>query len=1313
MAGPTVTKNFTPAIVGINQPSVLTITISNPNASAITGAGFTDTYPANMVNSASPGGATSCTGGAVTAANNGTSMVLAGATIPASGSCTVTVNVVGTAAGVLTNPASPISVTSGNAPASVGPAATATLTVLAAPTVAKAFGTNPINPGANSVMTITLTNSNTTPISGGAFVDTYPSGLVNAAAPAAATTCVGGTATAAGGGNSVSLTGGTIPASGSCTVTVTVTAASGGSYLNNTGPVTTNNAGTGAAGTATLNVNIANGALALAKSFAPASIAAGGTSTLTITITNPNAVAVTGTTFTDTYPANLVNTGAAAVLNCGLAATQSAAGVNPGTLTLTNQTIPAGSTCTITIAVKGATALTQGSFNNCVPAFTPGNAPASAQACGILNIGSAAVPPPTISKAFSPNPIGPGGNSTLTFTITNVSTSGATVLNFNDAYPAGLTNTNPDATTNTCGGTLTGPGGAGAPDGNTGISLPAATPGTLAASSSCTVTTQVTAASSGAYNNTSGAVAATINAAVRTGNTASAALTVSTPASIAKTFAPSTINVGGAVSMGFTVTNPTAVSMTGATAASFSDALTNMQLANGTVFGTCAGVASNAAGGVTTFTVTAATIPATSSCTIIVNVTSSTPGGLPNASSGVTSNGVTGAPSNTATLTVTAGAPSITKSFSPATITSGSNTTMTLTISKPHPVALTGMAFTDGMTNMTLATTPAVGGTCTGVTTTSAGGATSFTVTAGTIPASGSCTVTVQVTSNIVGTWPNQTSGVTTTQTPTAGSASNTASLTVLTNGVSVSGTVYNDINNNGTLDGSPLESWTGGTSVFVNLVSGGAVVQSIAVGPGSGGYSFSNVTVGNYTIVLTNTATSTVAAVPTGWTFTGPTNGTIGTAVGTTGSLGLNFGLRQGQRIAGQVFRDTGVLGSPTLANNGIIDTNEAAANPQNPALLALGFGGVTVNLYANATCTGAPAATTTTDAGGNYVFASSASAGAVCIQKVNPTGYVATGASAGPTALTAAGVNLPPVTSYCRPDQACTPRDAVVFNAAANTSYANINFGVVPNNTFVASQAQQGAAGTTVDYAHTFVAGSVGTVTFSLSRVTTPAAPAWNEVLYRDNNCNGVLDAGDPIISGAISLDPNDTTAGEPSQRRVCIIVHEFIPAGAAAGAVNAVTVSAAFTYSNAAPALASTLTVIDTTTVGAAGLRLQKQVCNVTAQIALAAPCDPTLTGATAGRGFGASNTGGSGDELMYRIIYSNGASTPLTSLVVDDTTPAFTVRAATAAQSFSIPAGLTGPGFVQPAAGQSGAIKWTFGGSLGAAQQGVVTFNVIIQ
>ena len=120
-----VAKSFAPSIINPGGTSVLTITLTNPNPGALTGAAFTDTYPANMVNTATPNGVTTCVGGTVTAVSNGPSVALSGGMVPASGSCTVTVNVTSNVAGVYVNHTGPVTTANAGAAAE----STGTLTV--------------------------------------------------------------------------------------------------------------------------------------------------------------------------------------------------------------------------------------------------------------------------------------------------------------------------------------------------------------------------------------------------------------------------------------------------------------------------------------------------------------------------------------------------------------------------------------------------------------------------------------------------------------------------------------------------------------------------------------------------------------------------------------------------------------------------------------------------------------------------------------------------------------------------------------------------------------------------------------------------------------------------------------------------------------------------------------------------------------------------------------------------------------------------------------------------------------------------------
>ena len=79
--------------------STITFTLTNPNGSLLTGANFTDTYPATMVNTTGLVVGGTCASISHTAVAGGSTFNLTDADIPASGSCTVTVDVTATATG--------------------------------------------------------------------------------------------------------------------------------------------------------------------------------------------------------------------------------------------------------------------------------------------------------------------------------------------------------------------------------------------------------------------------------------------------------------------------------------------------------------------------------------------------------------------------------------------------------------------------------------------------------------------------------------------------------------------------------------------------------------------------------------------------------------------------------------------------------------------------------------------------------------------------------------------------------------------------------------------------------------------------------------------------------------------------------------------------------------------------------------------------------------------------------------------------------------------------------------------------------------
>src|SRR2546429_163009 len=84
-----------------------------------------------------------------------TALSFSGITIPGSGSCTVIFSIASSTAGNLTNTTS--GVTTAQTTPSTGVASnTATLTVNAAPTIAKAFGASSIQSGGTTTVTVTL-----------------------------------------------------------------------------------------------------------------------------------------------------------------------------------------------------------------------------------------------------------------------------------------------------------------------------------------------------------------------------------------------------------------------------------------------------------------------------------------------------------------------------------------------------------------------------------------------------------------------------------------------------------------------------------------------------------------------------------------------------------------------------------------------------------------------------------------------------------------------------------------------------------------------------------------------------------------------------------------------------------------------------------------------------------------------------------------------------------------------------------------------------------------------------------------------------
>src|SRR6185312_2968524 len=199
-----ISKAFGAASIPQNGTTSVTFTISNPNTSVngdLTGVAFSDTLPASsgpgsatLLVAATPGVVNTC-GGTVTATAGTGVISLSGASVAHNSTCTLTVNVTGTVAGDANNTTGAISSTEGG----TGTASnTATLKVVAPPTISKAFGAAAISLNGTTTVTFTITNpaANTSAENGIAFSDTLTNGLQVASTPGVSNTC-GGTVTAA------------------------------------------------------------------------------------------------------------------------------------------------------------------------------------------------------------------------------------------------------------------------------------------------------------------------------------------------------------------------------------------------------------------------------------------------------------------------------------------------------------------------------------------------------------------------------------------------------------------------------------------------------------------------------------------------------------------------------------------------------------------------------------------------------------------------------------------------------------------------------------------------------------------------------------------------------------------------------------------------------------------------------------------------------------------------------------------------------------------------------------------------------------
>ena len=1181
------------------------------------------------------------------------------------------------------------------------------------PTLTKAWSSATINDNAPTNLVFTLTNSGTSPAQSGiSFTDTLPASLRLSASPSVAfgAGCAGTSVLTPGAPETIAISGVSMTANTTaCTVTVTSVTNRAGLVNSNcaTNPAAFTNGATSIVPSAGVINGVTNQCLvvnaqppALTKAWGAASITDGASTTLVFTLTNTGSnPAQSGIAFTESLPTGLRFTGAAPTVafsnSCSGASVVTQA--TPDTIAFGGVAmLNATASCTITVTgVTNRAGQVNASCGASPAAFTN----TSARISGTTNINSAGITPqclvistqvPTIAKAFSPATIAAGGSSTMTLTITNPNSVPLTAANFTDS----LANIRVNGAQNAA-GSCAGASGNPFTANQTGVLNFAGL--TIPANGNCTVAVALTSNTPGMLPNTTSGVASTEAATGAASNTATLTVNAGAP-TIVKAFVTPTISLGGTSQIDFTITNPNAVALTGA---NFSDTLANMFIsATGAATGTCAGAGSNS------FTISQTgllnfiglTIPASGACTVSIVVRSNTPGIQPNFATGVVSNEApTGANSATVNLTVNAAAPTISKAFSANPISSGGVSTLTIAITNPNAAPVTVTSVTDTFptspgTGLVRAITPAHSTTCSGGTVTHS--TSSVTLTGGTVPANSSCTFQIDVTAATAGSYANIIAiGALTTNAGVNAAAANATLIVNPAANVSVTKSGPASIAWGTTITYTVVVSNAGpdaaNLTTFSDTVPAAITSVNAACGTPTGGAACGTVNVAG------NSVTSTITTLPSGssvtFTITGaaPQSGTLAnnaTAIvpmgiidaddpGRTGA-GNNTSATVTTTVVAPDLRLTKTASAPTFT----VGSNASfTLTPSNSGSLATS-GVITV--------------VDTLPGGMTYVPAGSGGTGWTC----SPSGQVVTCTSSNVIAASGGGnvitINalvlsnaIPGVTNQAGISGGNEPS----VNTGNNFASVSVAVSGAAVNTFSTDGAQTGLPGSSVLYTHTFAAGLSGSVAFTNIHTPSPFLTGWTVQMFRDNNCNGVLDGVDGVtdITGAgIAVLPG---------QQVCIVVKSNIPAGATYGSQDVISVTATFTPGIGSPV---TYTRVDITSAGAAtgsGLVLTKAVRNV------------TQGGAT-----GTSNSAKPGDVLEYIVTYSNSSNAALATINVADVTPAFTRFVSASCMAMPYPNNITACAVsVQPAMNGTGAIQWQLTGSLAPGTTGSVLFRVTLQ
>jgi uncharacterized repeat protein (TIGR01451 family) len=762
--------------------------------------------------------------------------------------------------------------------------------------ITKTDGVTTATPGGSVTYTITASNAGPSANPAAVVADTFPAALT------CSTTCTGaagGTCTAGPSSGNINDTV-NLPAGGSVTYTAvcSISPSATGS-LSNTATVSGGAISDGLAANNSATDTDGLGAsadLAITKTDGVTTATAGGSVTYTITASNAGPSSATGATVADTFPASLTCTWTCVGAGGGTCTASGSGNIN-GTVNL-----PAGGSVTYTASCTISAAAT-GTISNTATVTAPGGVtdptPGNNSATDTDTLGASA--DLAITKTDGVTTATPGGSVTYTITASNAGPSNATGATVADTFPASLT------CTWTCvgagGGTCTASGSGNI---NGSVNLPSG--GSVTYTASCTISASAT----GTLSNTATVTAPGGVTDPTPGNnsaTDSDTLAASADLAITKTDGVTTATAGGSVTYTITASNAGPSNATGATVAdTFPASLTCTWTCVGGGGGTCTasgsgninGTVNLPSGGGVTYTASC-TISASATGTLSNTATVTAPAGVTDPNPG----------NNSATDTDTLGASAdlaITKTDGVTTATAGGSVTYTITASNAGPSNATGATVADSFPASLTCTWTCVGaggGTCTASGSGNINGSVN-------LPSGGSVTYTASCTISASAT----------------GTLSNTATVTAPA-GVTDPNPGNNSATDTDTLQAAPGASVSGTKTVAGTFTVGGTVTYTITLtNSGTGaqadnpGNELTDVLPSQLALVSA-TATSGTAAANTG-TNTVTWNGAI--PAGGTVTITINATILPA--AAGATVSNQGTIAYDGDGNG----TNEATAQTDDP---------------------------------------------------------------------------------------------------------------------------------------------------------------------------------------------------------------------------------------------------------------------------------------------------------------------------------------------------------------------------------------------